>query len=67
MKIDRSTKLEDEQGSTCELDYTEEGISIRTKNGKPFLLATEADADSFADVLFDLKGRFPERAGGEAA
>ena len=61
MKIDRSTKIEDETGSTCELDVTEAGITIRTKNGKPFVLATAQDVDDFENALYDLKVRLIDR------
>jgi len=62
MKIDTTTKLEDSSGSTLELDHSEDGITLRSKNGKPFTLETREDADVFLDMLTKLVGtvEFPQ-------
>ena len=54
MKIDTKTTLEDSASSTLELDHSATGITLRTKNGKPFTLETREDADVFLDMLTKL-------------
>lgn len=61
MKIDRSTKLEDATGVTLEVDVTDEGVTLRTKNGRTFVLPTPEDVDTLGDLLFDVKHRLEDR------
>lgn len=61
MKIDRATTIEDDKGITLEVDVTDEGVTLRTKNGRTFLMPLPQDVDDLWDVVIDAKLRLEQR------